>query len=297
MKTIRFGTRKSELALAQTRLIMETVGRAHPEYTLEIVPMTTSGDVTMKPFSEASDPRGIKGLFTQELEDALLSGAVDVAVHSLKDMPAQQDPRLPVIACFRREDPRDVLVLPQNEKGETEVRLIGCSSARRRLQARQLFHDADIEPVRGNVGTRLKKLDDGLFSALILAAAGLKRLGLEGRISRIFSPDEIVPAPGQGILACQGREGGEYAPWIDSIADCAAADCAAAERSFSKALGGGCASPVGAFAEVSGSEMRLRGFFADEERSFFRRAAIVGERKEAEKLGEKLAQKILSELR
>ncbi|MGI6075682.1 MAG: hydroxymethylbilane synthase [Pyramidobacter sp.] len=297
MKTIRFGTRKSALALAQTRLVMEAVRQAHPEYALEIVPMTTTGDVTMKPFSEASDPRGIKGLFTQELEEALLSGAIDVAVHSLKDVPAQQDPRLPIIACFKREDPRDALVLPKGENGQNPLRLIGCSSSRRRLQARPLFIGADIQPVRGNVGTRLKKLDDGLFSALILAAAGLKRLGLHGRISRVFSPDEIVPAPGQGILACQGREGGEYAPWIASIADRTSWDCAAAERSFSKALGGGCAAPVGAFAEISGNELRLRGFFASEGQNFLRRAVIAGPRTEAKGLGEKLAKKILNEMR
>ena len=112
MKTLRFGSRTSDLALAQTRLVMDAVGRAHPEYRLELVPIATRGDVDMKPFSEASDTFGIKGLFTRELEEALLDGSIDVAVHSLKDLPAVQDERLPLLACFRRGDPRDVLALP-----------------------------------------------------------------------------------------------------------------------------------------------------------------------------------------
>ena len=295
MKTIRFGTRRSPLALAQTRLVMEAVRKAHPDFCLEMVPIVTSGDINMKPFSEASDKFGIKGLFTQELEEALLSGKIDAAVHSLKDVPAVQNPDLPLIACFRRGDPRDVLVLPQGAAGN--VKVIGCSSARRRIQAMELFRNAEIRPVRGRVGTRLRKLDEGQFSALILAAAGLKRLGLEDRISRFFSADEIVPSPGQGILAVQGRAGSEYGAWIGCVNDDNAWDCASAERTFSRTLGGGCASPAGAYAEISGTGMRLRGFFAAEERNFIRRAEITGNRREARRLGEKLALQILNEMR
>ncbi len=300
MKTLRFGTRKSLLALAQTRIVMDAVKKAHPEYTLELVPLTTTGDVNMKPFSEASDKSGIKGLFTQELEEALLDGRIDVAVHSLKDMPAAQNPRLPLIACFHRDDPRDVLVLPDGADAEhfdPRGSVFGCSSARRRIQILKLFPDAEVRPVRGNVGTRLQKLDAGNFSALVLAAAGLNRLGLAGRIGRYFPVDEIVPAPGQAILACQGREGDEYDEWLGAIFDPDSMDCAIAERTFSACLGGGCASPVGACAEISGTEMKLTGFFAVERSDAGRRGSVAGPRTRARQLGEKLAEKILRETR
>ena len=296
MKTLRFGSRTSDLALAQTRLVMDAVGRAHPEYRLELVPIATRGDVDMKPFSEASDTFGIKGLFTRELEEALLDGSIDVAVHSLKDLPAVQDERLPLLACFRRGDPRDVLALPAGAEAMNGA-LIGCSSARRRLQALDLFEGAEVRPVRGNVGTRLRKLDEGQFSALILAAAGLERLGLRARVSRYFSLDEIVPAPGQGILACQGRAGDKNEDWLDAIFDPDATECARAERACSAALGGGCAAPVGACARLHGGEMKLTGFFADESRGLKLRASLTGRREEARRLGEMLAEKILREAR
>jgi hydroxymethylbilane synthase len=297
MKTIRFGTRRSALAQAQTRLVMEAVEKAHPDYQLEMVPITTSGDTNMKPFSEASDKAGIKGLFTQELEEALLDGRIDAAVHSLKDLPSAPNPELPLIACFRREDPRDVLVLPAGSDTDTPLKTIGCSSARRRLQLAPLFPGTVVEPVRGNVNTRLRKLDEGQFSALVLAAAGLKRLGLESRISHFFTPDEMIPAPGQGILAVQGRRSSEYDSWIGCVSDRDAEDCAAAERAFSLTLGGGCVSPAGALAEVSGNEMRLRGFFADEQRHFACRRSLTGLRSQARRLGEELAEQILKEMR
>lgn len=296
MKTLRFGSRKSVLALAQTRLVMDAVRRAHPEYRLELVPMATSGDVNMKPFSEASDKFGIKGLFTRELEEALLAGCIDVAVHSLKDMPAAQDKRLPLLACFQRGDPRDVLVLPQGSR-VMKGNLIGCSSARRRLQVLDLFDGVEVQPVRGNVGTRLRKLDEGQFSALILAAAGLERIGLDARVSRFFSIDEVVPAPGQGILACQGRAGDKHAEWIDAVFDADAEACACAERAFSAYLGGGCTSPVGACAQLCGGEMKLTGFFADENKGFKVRASLTGRREEGQRIGEMLAEKILREAR
>lgn len=296
MKKLRFGSRKSALALAQTHIVMDAIAQAHPDYDLELVPIITTGDVNMKPFSDASDKFGIKGLFTQELEQALLDGKIDVAVHSLKDVPAVQDERLPLIAYFHREDPRDALILPDGDSS-MQGNVIACSSARRRLQVLDIFPDAKIEPVRGNVNTRLRKLDERNFSALVLASAGLKRLNLDGRVFRYFSTEEIIPAPGQGILACQGRTGGEYSDWLDSIHDPESTDCAIAERAFSIALGGGCASPVGACAKIHCSEMKLSGFFADESRGIKMRDSIAGPRSDARKLGEKLAQKILEEMR
>ncbi|MDO4561264.1 MAG: hydroxymethylbilane synthase [bacterium] len=289
-RIIRFGSRRSALALAQTKLVMEAVARAHPELAVELIAMETTGDRNMKPFSEASDKFGIKGLFTQELEEALLSGAIDVAVHSLKDMPMNANPALPLVAYSKREDPRDALVLPE---GQTELGAgaIGCSSARRRVQLAALYPGARIEPVRGNVNTRLRKLDGGEFSALVLAAAGLKRLGLEGRATRYFETDEMIPAPGQGILACQGRAGEDYY-YLAAVRDEEAAACAAAERAFSAALGGGCTAPVGAFARLDGEEITIIGLYADESGRDIRRGTARGAIKEKTIIATKLAQEL-----
>lgn len=290
-RVIRFGSRKSALAVAQTRILMDAVAAAHPELEVELVTMTTTGDVNMKPFSEASDKFGIKGLFTQELEEALRSGEIDVAVHSLKDVPMYPNDELPVVAYSKREDARDALVLPEGTAEISENLPLGCSSARRRLQLAKLFPNMRVEPVRGNVNTRLRKLDEGQFSALVLAAAGLKRIGLDGRISRYFSTDEIIPAPGQGILACQGRAGESY-DYLDAVRCEAAACCARAERGFSAELGGGCTAPVGAYAEIIGGELTLHGFYADEAEGIYREGRACGRPEDAEELARGLARRL-----
>ena len=290
-RVIRFGSRKSALAVAQTRILMDAVAAAHPELEVELVTMTTTGDVNMKPFSEASDKFGIKGLFTQELEEALKSGEIDVAVHSLKDVPMYANEALPIVAYSARGDARDALVLPENVDEIDENLPLGCSSARRRLQLAKLFPNMRVEPVRGNVNTRLRKLDEGQFSALVLAAAGLKRIGLDGRISRYFSTDEIIPAPGQGILACQGRAGESY-DYLDAVRCEAAACCARAERGFSAELGGGCTAPVGAYAEIIGGELTLHGFYADEAEGIYREGRACGRPEDAEELARGLARRL-----
>lgn len=287
-RTIRFGSRKSELAVIQTRIVMDAVARAHPELAVELVAMETSGDRNMKPFSEASDKFGIKGLFTQEIEEALRSGAIDVAVHSLKDMPVKTDPELPIVACPKRGDPRDAFILPAG-RTSFERGVVGCSSARRRLQLAALLPGVSAAPVRGNVNTRLRKLDDGDFSALVLAAAGLRRLGLGKRISRFFDPCEMVPAPGQGIIACQGRAGGDYY-YLDALRDRDTELCGEVERAFSAELGGGCTAPVGAFAEISGREIKIIGFCCSE--GGVCSASISGRACEGVKLAVALARKL-----
>ena len=302
MRRVRVGSRRSVLAQAQARLIMDAVHAERPDVEFELVTVQTTGDVNMKPFSEASDPFGIKGLFTQELEDALLRGELDLAVHSLKDLPMKQDERLPLVALSRRGDPRDALLLPRDADGSTVPDdgsgPIGCSSARRRLQLETLFPGRPVEPVRGNIQTRLRKLDkpdasdsSRPFSMLVLAAAGLRRLGLEGRIDRLLSPDEMVPAAGQGILACQGRAGEDYA-YLDVVRDRDAEDCAAAERSFAAALGGGCALPVAAYAVAEGDILNLSGFYADETLGVRRTGRLSGPRTEAGSLGRELAARL-----
>lgn len=290
-RVIRFGSRKSALAVAQTRILMDAVAAAHPELEVELVTMTTTGDVNMKPFSEASDKFGIKGLFTQELEEALKSGEIDVAVHSLKDVPMYANEALPIVAYSARGDARDALVLPENVDEIDENLPLGCSSARRRIQLAKLFPQLRVEPVRGNVNTRLRKLDEGQFSALVLAAAGLQRVGLGERISRYFTTDEMIPAPGQGILACQGRAGESY-EYLDAVRCEAAACCARAERGFSAELGGGCTAPVGAYAEIIDGELTLHGFYADEAEGIYREGRACGRPEDAEELARGLARRL-----
>ena len=290
-RVIRFGSRKSALAVAQTRILMDAVAAAHPELEVELVTMTTTGDVNMKPFSEASDKFGIKGLFTQELEEALKSGEIDVAVHSLKDVPMCANDELPIVAYSARGDARDALVLPEGA-GEIDENLpLGCSSARRRIQLAKLFPQLRVEPVRGNVNTRLRKLDEGQFSALVLAAVGLQRVGLGERLSRYFTTDEMIPAPGQGILACQGRAGESY-EYLDAVRCEAAACCARAERGFSAELGGGCTAPVGAYAEIIDGELTLHGFYADEAEGIYREGRACGRPENAEELARGLARRL-----
>ena len=289
-KIIRFGSRKSLLAVAQTNTVIEAVRRAHPEFETELVTMETTGDINMKPFSEASDKFGIKGLFTKELEEALLDGRIDIAVHSLKDMPMYKNEALPTVAFSKREDPRDALVLPIGTD-TLSGHIAGCSSARRRLQLRELFPDITVEPVRGNVITRLRKLDEGQFSMLVLAAAGLNRIGMEKRIFRCFSCDEMIPAPGQGILACQGRADEDYS-YLKAIEDDNVTFCAKAERAFSAALGGGCTAPVGAYAEICQDTIFLRGFYADEAKTIFAKGSISGKAKDAAQIGAELADRL-----
>ena len=216
---------------------------------------------------------------------------MDFTVHSLKDMPMEVPEDLPLAAFSSREDPRDVLVLPE---GTTEIdrsKPIGCSSRRRQLQLKKLFPDMAIEPVRGNVQTRLAKLEAGQFSALVLAAAGLKRLGLEERISRYFSVEEILPAAGQGILAVQTRKG-MNTDCLRLVQDKESACCARAERAFVRALNGGCSSPVAAHAVVEGTLLTLTGFYVSADERIQRKGSIRGSAADAEMLGKALARQL-----
>ena len=287
---LHIGSRESRLAVIQSQMVMELIAAAEPEAELELVTMKTTGD---KILDKTLDKIGGKGLFVRELDQALRDGRADFTVHSLKDMPMQVPEDLPLAAFSSREDPRDVLVLPE---GSTELDVskpIGCSSRRRQLQLKQLFPNMDIQPVRGNVQTRLAKLEAGQFSALVLAAAGLKRLGLEGRISRYFTTEEILPAAGQGILVVQTRRGMDT-QCLRLVQDEKTACCAKAERAFVRALDGGCSSPVAAYAVVEGEKLTLTGFYVSEDERIQRKGSISGGVTEAETLGSTLA-RILKE--
>lgn len=200
---------------------------------------------------------------------------------------------LPLVAFSSREDPRDVLVLPEGVTELDTTKPIGCSSRRRQLQLKKLFPHVDIQPVRGNVQTRLAKLEAGQFSALVLAAAGLKRLGLEHRISRYFGVEEILPAAGQGILVVQTRKG-MNTECLRLVHDEQTACCAKAERAFVRELNGGCSSPVAAHATVAGDTLTLTGFYVSPDETIQRKGNISGGLTEAETLGKTLA-RILKE--
>ena len=286
--TIRIGSRDSRLAVIQSRLVIQAISAAVPEAEVALVTMKTTGD---KILDKTLDQIGGKGLFVRELDLALREGRVDFTVHSLKDMPMEVPEDLPLAAFSRREDPRDVLVLPQGVTALDPSKPIGCSSRRRQLQLKALFPDMEVAPVRGNDQTRLAKLDGGAFSALVLAAAGLKRLGLENRISRYFSPEELLPAAGQGILAVQTRLGMDTA-CLAMVRSDSAACCALAERAFVRTLNGGCTSPVAAYAVTEGTQLTLTGLYVSPDETVVRKGHITGPSADAEALGQALAEQL-----
>lgn len=257
---IRIGSRKSALAVAQSELIIEQLRQIRPETELELVTMQTTGDRIL---DRPLDLVGGKGLFVKELDRALLLGACDLTVHSAKDMPMELSEELPVVAYSKREDCRDVLVLRTDLESLPQGAVIGTSSKRRMLQAEKLFPGARMKGIRGNVLTRLEKLDAGEYDALILAAAGLIRLGLQKRISRYFSVEEMVPAAGQGILAVQSRKEMEQEVWLKEL-NCEESElCIEAERSFVKTLDGGCSAPTAALAQWKDGTLTLTGLCLD----------------------------------
>ncbi|MEO8477759.1 MAG: hydroxymethylbilane synthase [Actinomycetota bacterium] len=251
MTTLRIGTRRSALALAQAEEVAARLG-AHGT-SAEIVPMKTSGDEGAAP--DAS-PQGLKGLWIDTILDALEAGEIDLAVHSAKDLPAEDDDGFVIGAVPERADPRDVLITRDARLKPNAV--IGTSSLRRRAQLLAAFPGLSVAPLRGNVDTRLRKLADGEVDAAVLAAAGLSRLGIEPAHARPLEAAEMVPAPGQGCLALQCRDDDDrtmeaLAP-LDHRISHLALD---AERSLMWRLGGGCALPLGAFATVDGDAVRL----------------------------------------
>ena len=278
------GSRESRLAVVQSMTVVDFLRSSQPGIDVELLTMKTTGD---KILDKTLDKVGGKGLFVKELDVALRERRADVTVHSLKDMPMETPEDLPMLCCSRREDPRDALVL-RTGVGMKPNLVIGTSSLRRAIQLMALFPDCEIRPVRGNLQTRLRKLDEGQFDALVLAAAGLKRMGLEDRVSRVFSVDEIIPAAGQGIMAVQGRADFDRA-LLEGYADADAWTAATAERAFVRELDGGCTSPVCAHAVLDGEGIRLIGLYWEASDGSWRKGSVEGPREAAERLGIELA--------
>ncbi len=288
---IIIGSRESRLALIQTGMVKAYIEEAHPELTVRVLSMKTTGDQIL---DQSLETIGGKGLFVKELDRALMEGRTDLSVHSLKDVPMDIPMELPLIAFSKREDPRDGLVLPKDCDKIDLSRPIGCSSKRRMIQFARMYPEAHFEPIRGNIQTRLRKLDEGQYGATILAAAGMKRLGLSDRISRYFSTDEMIPAACQGILAVQGRADADYA-FLDGYTDRESMQCALAERAFVRALGGSCTTPAAAYAQINNGGMTLSALYMDETTGHLHEGTLTGDTDNAERMGEDLAKRFLSE--
>ncbi len=255
---IRIGSRGSSLALVQTRMVIDALKQKYPEYEYEITVIRTAGDKILdKPLPEF----GGKGVFVTEFEDALLSGAIDLAVHSAKDMPADLKEELAILGVLKREDPRDVLITLQSaDITGKEKAVIGTSSLRRQVQIQALYGNIQCSPLRGNVATRLDKLSGGSFDGIILAAAGIKRLKLEQepRYSyRYLEIDELVPAGGQAIIAIEGKRDSKLRSMLESISDPYAGIELAAERRALELFHAGCHEPIGVFTKVMGDEIGI----------------------------------------
>ena len=284
-REIIIGSRESRLAVIQSEMVRDFIESHNPDVRAELLTMKTTGDVIL---DRTLDQIGGKGLFVKELDRALLEYRSHLSVHSLKDMPMEVPQELPLIAFSKREDPRDVLVLPEGCQEREPSLPIGCSSRRRILQLKELYPEAEFRPVRGNVQTRLRKLDEGGYGALVLAAAGLKRLGLESRISRYFEPEEVIPAAGQGILAVQGRKNEDYG-FLEGYHDTEAEAAAKCERAFVKELDGGCSSPIAAYACVQDERIYLQGLYYKEETGQYIKGSKWGNISDAEDIGRTLA--------
>ncbi|HHW13462.1 MAG TPA: hydroxymethylbilane synthase [Firmicutes bacterium] len=294
MIKVKVGTRESRLALWQTEWVVGELAKAHPDRDFEYVHIKTKGDKILdSPLAKIGD----RGLFVKEIEEALLASEVDLAVHSMKDVPTEIQPGLVIAAVSRRADPRDCLLsrrhrsfaeLPQGAK-------VGTSSLRRVAQLKAARPDLEFIPIRGNLDTRLRKLDTLELDAIVLAAAGLDRLGWTALVVERLSPDLCLPAVGQGALGVETRAGdAETLALVSVLADPVTAACVAAERAFLAELEGGCQVPIGALAELDGGGLRLRGAVASLDGDRLVRGERRGPVHSADTLGRELGQELLS---
>jgi hydroxymethylbilane synthase len=286
---LTIGSRGSQLALWQARWIQARLKDFGEESRIEII-HTTGDRITDVPLAQV----GTKGLFTKEIEEALLRGDIDVAVHSMKDMPTEGPAGLTIAAIPEREDPRDAIVgIPLTELREGAS--VGTSSLRRSAQLRALRPDLVIDSIRGNVDTRLRKLDDLQFDAIVLAAAGLRRLGLEGRIAEVLEPEVMCPAVGQGALAVETRDDGGAARQVCRRLDHTETRAAVtAERALLAALGGGCQVPIGAYARIAGGVLHIDAVVVSPEGDAIVRRGSSGLISDAELIGAALGEELLA---
>jgi hydroxymethylbilane synthase len=289
---LTIGSRGSRLALWQAEQAKATLIRLNPGLEIRIDVIKTTGDVKPDPLSVI----GGKGVFTKELEDVLLDKRIDIAVHSLKDLPTIIPDQLLIGAICEREDPRDALVMKVGVQVDSLHKLpsesvVGTSSQRRLAQLKALRSDLIVKDLRGNVDTRVRKLDEGQYDALILASAGLIRLGLETRISAAIKTDEMLPAVGQGAIAIEIRADDHVAREATSKLNHRETELACiAERAFLRSLGGGCQFPIAAHAKIDGDQLTLAGLVAAPQGERILRETLAGSRNQPERIGSQLAE-------
>lgn len=288
-------TRESALALWQARHVQSLLQELYPRRAVSLLGMTTEGD---RKLGSSLAKIGGKGLFVKELEDALADGLADLAVHSAKDVPMHLPPGFMLAAILERADPRDAFVSTRyrNLAELPDGARVGTSSLRRECQLRAAYPRLRIEPLRGNVQTRLKKLDDGEYDAIILAAAGLKRLGLAERITTLLAPAESLPAVGQGALAIECRaDRGDVIELLAPLVHAATRQCVLAERALSRGLAGSCNVPLAGYAEIAGGVLHLRGLVGTPDGRRVLRGERSGDVGNAEALGGALADELLAQ--
>ncbi len=289
VRTLTIGSRGSQLALWQARHVASRLDALGVATRLEII--KTTGDR----LQTASLPQaGGKGLFTKEIEDALLDGSIDLAVHSLKDLPTETPTGLAIAAIPEREDPRDALLGRRLDELPPGAR-VGTSSSRRAAQLRVLRRDLAIESIRGNVDTRIRKWKEGQYDAIVLAVAGLRRLALEHEIAEVFSPAQVCPAPGQGALAIETRAHDTASEICAALNHEPTARAVACERAVLSALGGGCQLPMGGFAELRGNLLHVIAVVLSPDGSRHVRAEATGASDAAEQLGRDVAEDLITQ--
>lgn len=291
-KKIVIATRESALALWQANFIRKRLAELYPQTEISIFGMTTRGDQIL---DTSLSKIGGKGLFIKELEQALEDKSADIAVHSMKDVPMNMPAGFTLAAIAEREDPRDAFI--SNRYASLDAlppgSVVGTSSLRRESQLRARFPRLQVQPLRGNVQTRLRKLDEGQFAAIILAAAGLKRLGLADRITALLSPELSLPAVGQGALGIECRtDRYDLIKLLRPLHHIETAQCVEAERAMSRALGGSCQVPLGGFAEIESEVLRLRGFVASPDGTCIISNELSGKPEMGEVMGAQLAQNL-----
>jgi hydroxymethylbilane synthase len=295
VSVLRIATRKSQLALWQAEHVAGLLREAHPGIEIELVPLVTQGDrIQDRTLADI----GGKGLFIKELEVAIEELRADIAVHSMKDMPADLPAGLMIGAVLTRADPRDALVTTSGIDRLEDLphcAVVGTSSLRRQAQLCALRTDLRIQPLRGNVDTRIRKLDAGGMDAIILACAGLVRLGLESRITSRIEPDICLPAVTQGVIGIECRRSDTRTlSLLQPLEDPATRLCMDAERAFAARLGGSCQSPIAAYAELAADRMMLRGLVAEPDGSRVLRESAWGSRDEPAALGDRMAERMLA---
>ena len=292
---LRIATRKSALALWQAEFVKAELERFHSDLTVELVPMSTQGDIILDtPLAKI----GGKGLFVKELEQAMLDGRADIAVHSMKDVPVEFPEGLELNTICEREDPRDAFVSNKYKSLDElpQGAVVGTSSLRRQCQARALRPDLDIRDLRGNVNTRLAKLDNGDYDAIILAAAGLLRLEMPERIADFIEPETSLPANGQGAVGIECRSDDERVKeLLAPLEHTETRIRVLAERAMNRRLEGGCQVPIGAYALVNGEQVHIRGLVGAVDGSEILRDEVSGFVENAEQLGVQLAEQLLAQ--